>query len=273
MKGDTPEQAASGQGKSDASKGDGPGQAALGRGAVAVGLAVVLGLSLVGFAVGTGGPKPARAPIREIPPVDLAIADAPPARSYRELRERTEPGRHWEAPQPVAPADDNPDAYNPQDEASRAALRATRAELRAYDGAPPVVPHPISVRGLPECLACHGVGLVIKGRATPIPSHTTLTSCTQCHVPGVSNVPGEDPPGVALGENTFVGYWPPLFGERAWEMAPPTIPHHTLMRENCLACHGPARAVPVPTTHPWRRTCTQCHASSASLDQAPMAER
>ncbi len=252
--------------------GDTPGQAALGQGAIAVGLAVVLGLSLVGFAVGTGGSVPASAPVRELPPEDLANADAPLAKSYRELRERTEPGRQWDAPEPAAPADPDPAAYNPREDEVRAALRARRAELRAYDGAPPVIPHPVSSRGLPECLACHGVGLQIKDRATPVPSHEAMTSCTQCHVPGISNVPGADPPGPPIADNTFTGYWPPLFGQRAWEIAPPTIPHHTLMRENCLACHAPGKMVPVPTSHPWRRTCTQCHASSASLDQAPMAE-
>lgn len=248
-------------------------QASLGQGAIAVGLAVVLGLSLVGFAVGTGGPEPARAPIRELPPEDLAAVDVPVAKSYPELRQRTEPGRLWEAPEPSAPVDPDPGAFNPRDAVTRAALRQGRVQLRAYDGAPPVIPHPISERGMPECLACHGVGLQIKGRVAPIPSHETMTSCTQCHVPSVPTLPGEDPEGVTIGESTFAGYWPPLFGERAWEIAPPTIPHHTLMRDNCLSCHGPARAVPVPTSHPWRRTCTQCHAPSASLDQTPMALR
>jgi hypothetical protein len=54
---------------------------------------------------------------------------------------------------------------------------------------------------------------------------------------------------------------------RAYDGAPPTIPHHTWMRENCTSCHGLVTRPGTRTTHPWLTNCTQCHAPSAALDR------
>jgi cytochrome c-type protein NapB len=70
-----------------------------------------------------------------------------------------------------------------------------------------------------------------------------------------------------LTENEFVGTKAPLKGTRAWPQAPPTMPHRTLMREDCLSCHGPQGLFGLRTPHPDRRSCTQCHVPSAELDQ------
>jgi predicted CXXCH cytochrome family protein len=49
-------------------------------------------------------------------------------------------------------------------------------------------------------------------------------------------------------------------GDRATPGAPPRIPHRTLMRENCVACHdGPGAREEARTSHPERWRCRQCH--------------
>jgi nitrate reductase (cytochrome), electron transfer subunit len=54
---------------------------------------------------------------------------------------------------------------------------------------------------------------------------------------------------------------------RAFDGAPPTIPHSTLMRTDCLSCHGPQGLYGLRTPHPERQSCLQCHAPGAHLDQ------
>jgi len=145
-----------------------------------------------------------------------------------------------------------------------------RMAMRAYEGAPPTIPHPIDQAGAPACLACHGEGIKIGTRVAPKMSHTPLTSCTQCHV--VQDFPfpaGTEPLQPEMPANSFVGLPSPTRGERAWEGAPPTIPHATAMRSECMSCHGPQGRAGLRTSHPWRQSCTQCHAPSAALDQRP----
>ncbi len=149
------------------------------------------------------------------------------------------------------------------DEDREAALRA-RAAHRAYDGAPPTIPHAIDQRGMPSCLTCHEAGAQLDGRVAPVMSHPRHDSCTQCHVVATS-------PSVLAEGNWAPNEFEPLAlggkGEVAWEGAPPTIPHSTHMRENCGSCHGVAGRLGMRSTHPWRQSCTQCHAPSAELDQ------
>ena len=45
------------------------------------------------------------------------------------------------------------------------------------------------------------------------------------------------------------------------------MPHATLMRTDCLSCHGPASYPGLRTDHAQRVNCVQCHAVAASLDQ------
>lgn len=145
---------------------------------------------------------------------------------------------------------------------------AARAQRRAYNGAPPTIPHRIDPVDASSCIACHGpnglrVGDVV---ARPMP-HENYASCTQCHVPQHPVTPEELP----WLENDFAGLPAPTQGERAWEGAPPTIPHTTWMRSNCISCHGPNGASGLQSSHPWRTSCTQCHAPSAELNQQPGA--
>ena len=70
-----------------------------------------------------------------------------------------------------------------------------RAARRAFEGAPPVVPHPISQDSSAACLACHGPGLAVKDKIASKISHTHYSSCTQCHVPsGGTELATSEPP-------------------------------------------------------------------------------
>ena len=66
--------------------------------------------------------------------------------------------------------------------------------------------------------------------------------------------------------NTFIGLDLPGKGSRAHALAPPTTPHKTFMRENCLSCHGPTGNWRIKTKHPYRTQCLQCHAPEAGQD-------
>ncbi len=153
----------------------------------------------------------------------------------------------------------------------RAAAVLARAERRAYDGAPPTVPHAVDQRGLPACLVCHERGMRVNDRVAPAMSHAAFASCLQCHAPS-RGVPVERPRTVSVAENSgFVGLEAPGPGARAQPGAPPQIPHRTFMRERCESCHG-TFASGLAVSHPNRQSCTQCHAPSATLDQRPRAE-
>ena len=106
-------------------------------------------------------------------------------------------------------------------------------------------------------MTCHGNQggqPVVAGKVPQRMSHAFHASCTQCHIPAAG--PGDrlqqDEFGLVVA-NSFEGRPSSGTGSRACPGAPPTIPHHTLMRENCYSCH--------------RQSCTQCHAPSASKDQ------
>lgn len=150
----------------------------------------------------------------------------------------------------------------------RALALAARAARRAYDGAPPVVPHPISQESSASCLACHGPGLVMRGKVATKISHAPHASCTQCHVPsgglglqaGVSAWPAQSAPPPAPPHPKSS----PVPGAT---LPPPKIPHATFMRGDCVSCHGPAGLFGLRTPHPERQSCLQCHVPDASLDQ------
>jgi cytochrome c-type protein NapB len=140
-----------------------------------------------------------------------------------------------------------------------------RAERRAYDGAPPTIPHdPFGM----DCSACHderGMPVEGVGFAPASPHEGTAraggtTRCRQCHV-------------FSTDDGTFVDSEYEPFrqdlraGGRLYDGAPPTIPHRILMRENCLACHdGPGAREEIRTTHPERARCRQCHVPVTGLD-------
>lgn len=231
-------------------------------------LGVVLGVSLIGFLAGTRDSayeRPEALPGEDEPEL------AGQARSYRDQRSSARgQGSGWDRDLAALRAL-APDRLDPVDleGASKAEDLAARAVRRAYDGAPPTIPHPVGQGGAAECLACHDEGLRIRevtARAIP---HDAYTNCTQCHVVESGPAPGKveqaDPRAV---DNAFVGLSSPTEGPR-WSLAPPQIPHSTRMRDNCLSCHGPLGANALRSTHPSRESCTQCHTSSAEIDLRP----
>ena len=134
---------------------------------------------------------------------------------------------------------------------------ALRAARRAYDGAPPTIPHPDPGAA---CAACHDAdGQSVGERFAPASPHAGAAAedrterCRQCHVFVTTDG--------LFAANRFIGLPQTLrAGSRAAPGAPPTIPHRLLMRERCLACHGGAGGRPeIRTSHPERERCRQCH--------------
>lgn len=241
--------------------------------------AIVVTASASGYFMGL---RQTGSQLNPVAAVSLAVPDAarqapreagivPLATGYADQdRLRDGPNAAWQnhlskLVQPVA----NLAALTNVSEADRARALRERAARRAFDGAPPAVPHPIPQESPAACLACHGPGLVIKDKVASRMSHEPLASCTQCHVPSVgTRLPTRETALLApIAENVFAGLDAPLRGARAWPQAPPTIPHGTRMRSDCLSCHGPQGLFGLRTPHPERVSCQQCHAPGADLDQ------
>ena len=192
--------------------------------------------------------------------------------SYAGMRRRQSgPTAHWKQslnriPQP----EHDLFAEIKPSESDKLASTKIRGSRRAFNGAPPIIPHTIENTADAACYACHGKGMQIGDRVANQMSHGFLANCTQCHAP--------PPPTPFVDvdvevETTFVGMPAPLKGERAYDGAPPTIPHSTWMRQTCLACHGnEAGWAGLQSTHPWRVNCLQCHGQSAHLEQAVVAD-
>jgi len=138
-------------------------------------LAAAVGVALVGFAVGT---KPMPQPdIEPAAPSSRADAgDALEGQSYPELRTR----RQGPQSRVTSPLDSLrrglPKAADGGELSEAQALR------RAFEGAPPVVPHPIDQQGTHSCLSCHEHSMKVGDRVAPVTSHPLLANCTQCHV-------------------------------------------------------------------------------------------
>ncbi|MEH0007334.1 MAG: cytochrome C [Flavobacteriales bacterium] len=137
---------------------------------------------------------------------------------------------------------------------------------RAFPGAPPSIPHPVSdarSMGGKDCLQCHeNGGFVAKWDAyAPVTPHPELLSCRQCHVVQkvralfrATNFKKIPAPAVGAGANS------------ALRGSPPGIPHRIQMRENCSACHaGPSAPREIRTSHPQRINCMQCHVPNKKL--------
>ncbi len=166
----------------------------------------------------------------------------------------------------VALASQSPLTARDESEKFAARVRSLEARslLRAFDGAPPAIPHAIAGLNVQSCLVCHAQGLVVGGSTARMMSHTALTNCTQCHVAA-----GEmfDAP-VPAPDNTFIGHRSSGYGgARAWIGAPPVIPHTTFMRTNCVSCHGEHGMAGWRPDHLDRTNCLQCHGTSAELTQ------
>ena len=144
-----------------------------------------------------------------------------------------------------------------------------RAITRAFEGAPPVIPHLVADVNAQKCLICHGQGIQIGNKTAGKMSHARFSNCVQCHVPQQSQGPFESP--ALTPANHFVGVSRPGPGLRAHATAPPAVPHPTFMREDCMSCHGLLTKPGLRTTHPWFTNCLQCHAPNAKLDQYSFA--
>ena len=139
----------------------------------------------------------------------------------------------------------------------------TRASARAYDGAPPTIPHDVSIGA---CVTCHdadgtaigGIGVAPASPHGDVAAAGAMGRCRQCHVPARTSA--------LLVPSRFTGLAQgPWRGSRATPGAPPTIPHTLQLRSECLACHaGPGARAEIRTTHPERTRCRQCHVPDTS---------
>lgn len=141
-----------------------------------------------------------------------------------------------------------------------------RAERRSFPGAPPVIPHP-PLSG--KCVTCHTptgssrppLGFAPANPHTKTPGMSNESRCKQCHV-------------FQATQEVFVAStFEPLRiesvqGPKAHSLAPPTVPHHHFMREDCAACHtGPASRPEIRCTHAERARCVQCHVRCIEPDE------
>jgi nitrate reductase (cytochrome), electron transfer subunit len=242
-----------------------------------IGLSMVIALAVVGFFVGIDDGVPQPDGFYESPIIAHEYAAAPdakliPAFSYAEIAQiSVGPTKARRAtPQALPKADHDLYTTITPSQADKESSRQLRASRRAYNGAPPVIPHPVANTTDAACYACHSSGVELRGLKASVMSHGFLANCLQCHAP-MAPTPFRHVD--ATVETTFVGLPAPKAGTRAYPGAPPTIPHSSWMRENCNACHGgPHGWAGMETTHPWRTNCTQCHAPSAALDQALTVE-
>ncbi|MCK6480763.1 MAG: hypothetical protein HUU06_08310 [Planctomycetaceae bacterium] len=157
-----------------------------------------------------------------------------------------------------SPAAGGPSVPVPGREGAVKSAASARAVRRAYDGAPPVIPHP-DFRV--QCAQCHterGMSVPDYGFAPPMPHADTdgmsaMSRCTQCHAWRTTEA--------LFRESTFVGLRQDLRkGARGTIVSPPVLPHPVKMRENCLSCHdGPAAREEIRCPHPERVRCVQCH--------------
>ena len=133
-----------------------------------------------------------------------------------------------------------------------------RAQRRAFDGAPPVIPHQ---RLGSSCVECHtetGKAVPERGFAPANPHLRTdglsqTANCVQCHLFSHTEA--------TFADNDFEGFAQDLRrGRRLYPNAPPVIPHPVFMRENCVACHsGPSARPEIRCDHAERQNCRQCH--------------
>ncbi len=220
--------------------------------------AVVIAVSLIGIVTGIA---PERYQAKRPKLQERADpGDVPPARTHAELEIRPWTG----GPAASGWSEGRELARREAEERwetgySAEAARDDRARRRAFDGAPPVVPHPVRPGGAPECVACHLDGFALAGRRASVIPHRIFASCTQCHVSSAPSLGVAAGGGPAAVPTSFVGLASSGAGETAYEGAPPAVPHSTWMRERCDSCHGADGRAALKTPHKERRSCLQCH--------------
>ncbi|TFG48971.1 MAG: hypothetical protein E4H38_05640 [Gemmatimonadales bacterium] len=175
-------------------------------------------------------------------------------------------------------------AIEPATERERSAHPRTLATvryLRAFPGAPPRIPHPLTADEFrtDACRTCHERGgfSVRFAAYVPVTPHPERGLCLQCHV-GVDSVigaaaPDPDPnarcpqchgpsggPVKAGASATWATTVWPRLPQLVEGRDPPPIPHDLQFRENCLTCHGgPGAVAEIRTKHPEWANCRQCH--------------
>lgn len=232
----------------------------------------IFALAIVGYFVGIGPAMRAPAEIRpDLPePSGMVV----PATRWAEIKQGSlGPNTGWHTNLGMADdqARDPMKAQLAQTPAQKEQALSIRAERRAYAGAPPRTPHRVDGMSVYACQQCHGNGMSVNAGQVVAPQmpHPLYLNCLQCHETLGDQPPGGPPGGredVASG-NTFAGVAEVAHGPRFLFGAPPQIPHPTLMRTNCLSCHGPLGRQAMKTPHPDRQNCQQCHAPGAALDQ------
>lgn len=220
--------------------------------------ASLVALAILGVAAGVGAS--ALEPPTRVAGVDLPHIAPPSPRPTV-----SDPAWRLNTPAPkVIPAERANPAAVADKFASRVRSTEGRAALRAFEGAPPVIPHPIADLNVQTCRACHADGLRAGGRVARMVSHALMTNCTQCHVEADPARPAPQP----LAGSDFQGLRPSGYGgTRAWAGAPPTIPHTLFMRTNCVSCHGEFGYDGWRPDHLDRSNCIQCHGPAAEFDQ------
>lgn len=164
---------------------------------------------------------------------------------------------------------------------------ATFRSRRAFPGAPPRVPHGLTLAEFDGqlCLSCHRRGGFVQrfGAYAPVTPHPEWTECLQCHpadgmrvgiLDTVGRTPRSDmvcrqchvdpdrPPPSLVSLDWTPAPWPTI-GRQALPGSPNVIPHSLQYRGNCLTCHaGPGAVREIRTKHPGRANCRQCHATS-----------
>lgn len=164
---------------------------------------------------------------------------------------------------------------------------ATYRAIRAFPGAPPVIPHGLTATEFRTegCRTCHERGgySVRFGAYVPVTPHPELSDCLSCHLPDYEVVGIAPPPPGAEGDcgqcHAEGGFKPtvapPGWQALAWPTVappvegelPPPIPHDLTLRTNCNACHmGPGAVKEIRTHHADRANCRQCHLRETTDD-------
>jgi cytochrome c-type protein NapB len=223
----------------------------------------IVGLSLAGFLVGI---RPVEHDAPSPPAGARPEGEVLPGRTYSQLRLRQVGSGSRVTSVPATLREGIPAFGDPsvaRTEELRLAAVAARARRRAFDGAPPAVPHAVDELSSHACTSCHAKGMAIEGRIAPVMSHPAYQNCLQCHAPtfGRPAEPWEK------AQTTFVGLGSAGRGERAWPGAPPAMPHQSWMRQDCTSCHGLTGLPGLRTPHPERFNCQQCHAPRAGSER------
>ena len=227
---------------------------------------MVLSASVVGYFVGLQSPM--RTAVNPTAPPEATVAEEEDgivlATAYADISNTLRSRHAASMPARFAKLNYEPsETTQPISQAAKQFALEHRQRNRAFNGAPPTIPHTIEQMSSVSCMACHREGIQTATLRAAKMSHKYYANCTQCHVESSA----KDVSSVGFPQSEFEGLKAPEAGPRAFAGAPPQIPHSTWMRESCLSCHGFTSERGIRTTHPWQQNCTQCHAASSELDQ------